>query len=87
MSLKDTMYNEDDATHFEELANTLGLSVEELESTEYRWDNEVSNDGLVYNSYISFDDETPKEILDKILDLEEGSNCVRFYPGSPFYQG
>lgn len=54
------------------LANLLGITYDELLELEYSIEKEESNDGLIYNYIIEFDEETPKEILNKINNLEEG---------------
>jgi hypothetical protein len=57
------------------LAEELGITVDELQLLHYTIDENTSNDGLIYNYIIQFDDECPREMLDKINGLTD-TNCV-----------
>ncbi len=52
------------------LANKLGITYDELLQLNYETDTEESDDGLVYNYIVRFSDNAPKEILDKIIGIE-----------------
>lgn len=56
------------------VANELGITVDELESTNWEIDSHDGSDGAVYGHYVRFSDDSPKEVLDKIEGLE--GNCV-----------
>jgi hypothetical protein len=53
------------------LALQLGISYDDLCQLDWNIDTNESNDGLVYEYIIRFNDNSPKEILNKISDLEE----------------
>lgn len=56
----------------EKLAQTLGISYEELCNLEWDIEADTSNDGLIYDYRIEFSANSPKHILDKIDGLEDG---------------
>ena len=53
------------------LAKKLGITYDELLELDHEIDTEESNDGLVYNYILKFGDEAPKEILDKVIGIDE----------------
>jgi hypothetical protein len=53
------------------LAEELGITVDELQQLHYTIDENASNEGLIYNYIIQFDDECPREMLDKINGLTD----------------
>ena len=55
------------------LAKKLGISYDELLELDHEIDTEESNDGLVYNYILKFSDDAPKEILDKIIGIDDQS--------------
>lgn len=61
------------------LAKKLGLTYDELLQLDYEIDTEESNDGLIYNYIIKFNDNAPKEILDNVIDIDNQSQ-VYFAP-------
>ena len=58
------------------IAEELGITYEELSQLSYDIDTSESNEGLIYEHIITFSDDSPQEILDKISGLENG-NAVR----------
>ncbi|MFU2510258.1 hypothetical protein [Pseudoalteromonas sp. ASV78] len=58
------------------IAEELGITYEELSQLSYDIDTSESNEGLIYEHIITFSDDSPQEILDKITGLENG-NAVR----------
>jgi hypothetical protein len=54
------------------LATALGLSIDELEQLNYEVSQNESNDGLIYEYVVSFDEFCSKTILDKIDGLTSG---------------
>jgi hypothetical protein len=60
------------------IANELGISVEELEVLRYSEGANASEDGLIYNYYMTFEGGNPAEIMRKISGLE--GDTVRFEP-------
>jgi len=77
--MKDLMIERMNQEADERFAQKLGLTYDELIEANYRIDTEESNDGLIYNYIISFDDNTPKEILAKIKG-KDSNNTVWFAP-------
>ncbi len=60
------------------IANELGISVEELEMLRYFEGENASEDGLIYNYYMTFEVGNPAQIMQKIQGLE--GDAVRFEP-------
>ena len=52
------------------IAQRLGISYDELLETAYTLDDNESNDGLIYNHIVRFQESSPKHILDKIEGLQ-----------------
>lgn len=50
----------------EKVAEYLGISISELSELDYEIEEETSDEGIVYNTYFKFSDNSPKEILEKI---------------------
>jgi hypothetical protein len=63
----------------EQLASILGLSIDELQELDYQISPNESNDGLIYEYVVTFEDSSPQNILDKIDGLCSG-NCVYLQP-------
>jgi hypothetical protein len=59
-----------------EIAEKIGITYEELCQLDCDIDTNESSDGLIYEHIITFSEDSPKEILDKIVGLENG-NSVR----------
>lgn len=57
----------------ENLASVLGITYNELLQTEYEVLRNESNDGVIYNDIISFSNNTPKHILDKIIGIDNNN--------------
>lgn len=57
------------------LADKLGISTDDLSKLEWDIIENLSDDGLLYNYIMEFSDNSPKQILDKITDLQY-SNSV-----------
>lgn len=58
------------------IAEELGITYEELCQLDFEIDTNESSDGLVYEHIITFSDDSPQEILNKLSGLENG-NTVR----------
>lgn len=60
------------------IANLLGISAEDYNKLIHKGvQDETGEDGIVYRHYIKFEDESPKQILKKIKDLDL-TNTVYF---------
>ena len=57
----------------EKLALLLGITYDELSETEWHIETNESKDGMIYNYVVYFEESSPKEILDKIKDLDENN--------------
>jgi transcriptional regulator with XRE-family HTH domain len=55
------------------LAQELGLTFVELSNLTYGITENISNDGLLYDYTLQFDENCDREILDKIVGLEENN--------------
>lgn len=87
--MKDMLIQRMDESDEEQLAHKLGITYHELTQLNHNVDTEESEDGVVYNYKISFDPNSPKEILSKIKGLD-GSNSVWLspwkYEGDYYYE-
>lgn len=68
----------------EQLAHKLGISYDELSQLNHKIETEESDDGIIYNYIISFDKDSPNEILEKIKGLDQ-KNQVWLSPSE--YEG
>lgn len=57
-----------------ELASDLGISYEDFCELDYVIDTNESSDGLVYSHVITFLDNSPQEILNKIENLDSNNS-------------
>jgi len=55
------------------IADALGISYFDLRKTDYQIEENISDEGVLYNYRIAFSDRSPKEILDKIEGLHGNS--------------
>jgi hypothetical protein len=62
---------EDDTRQIKALALELQLTFDEMSQLSYEISQNESNDGLVYNHVVQFDDDNDEEILSKIHGLHE----------------
>lgn len=87
--MKDLLIERMDESNEEQLAHKLGITYDELMQLNHKVDTEESEDGIVYNYIISFDPDSPKEILSKVKGLD-GSNSVWLspweYEGDYYYE-
>ena len=56
----------------EKLATALGISYDELHELEWSLDPNEGHDGAIYGYMVTFSEESPKEILNKIEGIDEG---------------
>jgi hypothetical protein len=54
------------------LAQKLGITYDELLQLDHEIDTEESNDGMIYNYIVEFNEDASREILNKIEGLEDG---------------
>lgn len=59
-----------------EIASEIGITYEELCELDFEIDSNESSDGLIYEHIITFSEDSPQVVLDKITGLENG-NMVR----------
>lgn len=77
--MKELVINRMNESDEEQLAHKLGITFDELMQLNHKVDTEESEDGVVYNYIVSFDPDSPKEILAKIKGLD-GSKSVWLSP-------
>jgi hypothetical protein len=53
-----------------EIAEQLGITYEELGETSFDIEDHEGNDGAIYGHYVRFSENSSKEVLDKIVGLE-----------------
>lgn len=87
--MKDLLIQRMNESDEEQLAHKLGITYDELMQLNHKVDTEESDDGIVYNYIISFDPDSPKEILSKVKGLDS-SNSVWLspweYEGDYYYE-
>ena len=71
MSLQDEMADQESEKFEKKLAELLGVSYEELLTTEYEVTDHIGNDDLVYEHIVRFTEDSPRSVLDKIIGLNE----------------
>jgi hypothetical protein len=69
------IYDEQRAEH---IAEQLGITYEELASTEYEIKEVTINDDTVVKTYVEFNPESPEDVMNKIEGLE--NFCVDINP-------
>lgn len=77
--MKDLLIERMEESDDEQLAHKLGITHDELLQLNHRIDTEESEDGVIYNYIISFDQNSPKEIISRIKGLDR-SNTVWLTP-------
>ena len=71
MSLQDEMADQESEKFEKKLAELLGVSYEELLTTEYEVTDNIGNDDVVYEHIVRFTEDSPRSVLDKIIGLNE----------------
>lgn len=69
---KEQAMDMDENKHNSKLALILGISLHELEELDYEIVPDTGNDDMVYGYRVEFSDSSPKSILNKITNLEDG---------------
>jgi hypothetical protein len=78
-SLKDEFLDGMEERRDRKLAESLGLSYEELQELDWHLEENISSDGDIYSLMVKFSDSSPKHILQKIKGLDE-TNTVHLPP-------
>lgn len=69
MSIQDSMADDESEKFEEKLAELLGVTYDELLTTEYEVTDNIGNDDSVYEHIVRFSDDSPRSVLDKIVGL------------------
>jgi hypothetical protein len=69
-SLKNEWMERQEHDRNKKIADYLGITIEELDQTEWEIEDITSEDGLIYGYDIVFDSISPKTVLNKIAGLE-----------------
>jgi flagellar biosynthesis regulator FlbT len=69
MSLQDSMADDESERFEKKLAELLGVTYDELLTTEYEVTDNIGNDDVVYEHVVRFTDDSPRSVLDKIIGL------------------
>ncbi len=67
------------------LASSLGITYDELCELQWDIDTNESNDGLIYEYIITFDEDSPNEILEKIIGIDLEGRYVYLQPWEAGY--
>lgn len=67
---KEQLYDNQQEAFYETLAERLGITCDEVEEIEPQIKENTGSDGAVYGYYLSFKEDAPREILDKIEGLD-----------------
>ena len=71
MSLQDEMADQESEKFERKLAELLGVSYEELLTTEYEVTDNIGHDDAVYEHIVRFTEDSPRSVLEKIIGLNE----------------
>ena len=71
-SVKELLFEMQEQERDKALADSLGISYDELTELEWSIETDESDDGLIYNYRVEFSADSPKDILSKIESLEDG---------------
>jgi len=69
MSLADSITDDESERFEKKLAGVLGITYEELLTTEYELTENIGNDDVVFEQILRFTDDSPRSVLDKIIGL------------------
>lgn len=69
MSLQDETEDQDSERYEKKLAELLGVTYEDLLTTEYEVTDNIGDDDVVYEHILRFSDDSPRSVLDKIIGL------------------
>ncbi len=67
---KEQLYENQREAFYEEMAERLGITCDEAEKIEPEINENTGNDGAIYGYYLSFKEDAPRKILDKIKGLD-----------------
>ena len=67
---KEQLYDNQQEVFYESMAERLGITYDEAEEIEPQINENTGSDGAVYGYYLSFKEDAPREILDKIEGLD-----------------
>jgi len=70
--IKDYLYDLQEQEADRHLAKILGVDYDDLTQLTWEIETDQSKDGLTYNYRVEFSEDSPKEILSKIANLENG---------------
>ncbi|XZF14386.1 hypothetical protein ACTHGU_21600 [Chitinophagaceae bacterium MMS25-I14] len=60
----------------EQLAQQLGITIEDLQSCSWTIEKETGDNDTVYNYYVRFAENAPKSILQKITGIDKGNRVL-----------
>lgn len=61
--------DQDSEQYEQKLAELLGITYEDLLTTEYEVTDNIGDDDVVYEHILRFSDDSPRSVLDKIIGL------------------
>ena len=67
---KEQLYDNQQEAFYESMAERLGITYDEVEEIEPQINENTGNDEAVYGYYLTFKEDAPREILDKIEGLD-----------------
>lgn len=80
-SAKEEMMQAQEENRDRRLAEALGITYDELQQTDWEFDEITNNDDLVVDLRVKFGESSPKHILEKIDGLDE-DNTVSIDPNA-----
>lgn len=69
MSISDSIEDQEAEKFERKLAELLGISYEELLTTEYEMTDHIGNNDIVFEHTLRFTGDSPRSVLDKIVGL------------------
>lgn len=67
---KEQLYDNQQEAFYESMAECLGITCDEVEEIEPEVNENTGNDGAIYGHYLTFKEDAPRDILDKIEGLD-----------------
>jgi len=76
MSQTDSITDQESERFEKKLAELLGITYEEILTTEYEMTDNIGNDDIVYEHILRFTGDSPRPVLDKIAGLSAENEII-----------
>ena len=76
MSIQDSITDDESEKFEKKLAELLGITYEEILTTDYEMTDNIGNDDVVFEHILRFTGDSPRSVLDKIVGLSAENQIV-----------